>query len=112
MLNISGISDNLEFKDGIWYSKNKSKVSYPDNDNDLCFQIEDDSYWFKHRNNCIIEMIKNFPPKGEIFDIGGGNGFVSNGLEENGFSTVVVEPGVKGALNSKRRNLNNKGLNN
>lgn len=107
MLSISGISDNLEFKDGIWYSKTKSKVSYPDYGNDFCFQIEDISFWFKHRNNCIVEVLKNFPPEGEIFDIGGGNGFVAAELERNGFKTVLVEPGSSGIKNAGNRNLPN-----
>lgn len=106
MIDIPDLSDNLERKEGIWYSKTKIDVSYPDNGNDLCFQIEDDSYWFKHRNNCIIELVKNFPPQAEIIDIGGGNGFVSKGLEENGFATVILEPGIIGVNNSKKRNLN------
>ncbi|MCX6254990.1 MAG: hypothetical protein NTV31_11015, partial [Bacteroidia bacterium] len=84
MLKIPEISDNLEFKDGIWYSKTKSNVSYPENGNDLCFKIEDNSFWFKHRNNCIISVLKNYPPESEIFDIGGGNGFVAAELERNG----------------------------
>jgi SAM-dependent methyltransferase len=107
LLKIADISDNLELKDGIWYSKTRSTVSYPDIANDLCFQVEDNSFWFIHRNNCIINVIRNFPPTNEIFDIGGGNGFVAAGLEKNGFSTVLVEPGHSGVRNALKRNLSN-----
>lgn len=107
LINISDISDRLEYKDGIWYSKTKSNVSYPDIGNDLCFQIEDNSFWFKHRNKCIVGILKNFPPGGEIFDIGGGNGFVAAELEKNGFKTVLVDPGLSGVRNAGKRKVSN-----
>ncbi|MCX6253718.1 MAG: class I SAM-dependent methyltransferase [Bacteroidia bacterium] len=89
------------------YSKTKSNVSYPENGNVLCFQIEDNSFWFKHRNNCIISVLKNYPPESEIFDIGGGNGFVAAELERNGFKTVLVDPGLNGVRNAGKRELPN-----
>jgi SAM-dependent methyltransferase len=92
---------------GIYYADSKEAVSYPDDGNDECFEIEENSFWFQHRNNCIIEMIKNYPPvnNGLIFDIGGGNGFVSRGLLNAGFNVVLVEPGPSGVKNAKRRGL-------
>ena len=42
-----------------------------------------------------------------FFDIGGGNGFVSKGLEKNGIKTCLVEPGIQGCLNAKKRGLSN-----
>jgi len=44
---------------GIHYADHFSNVSYPKDGNELCFDIEDKSFWFRHRNDCIIEMIKN-----------------------------------------------------
>lgn len=105
MLNISEISDILELRDGVWHSKTKSDISYPDCGNELCFQIEDNSFWFKHRNNCILELVNNFPPDGEVFDIGGGNGFVAAALEKKGFRTVLVDPGPVAAKNAAKRDL-------
>ena len=93
--------------DGIYYAYSNEKVNYPDDGNDECFEIEENSFWFHHRNNCIIEMIKSYPPvhNGLIFDIGGGNGFVSRGLLNSGFNVVLVEPGPSGAKNAKRRGI-------
>ena len=36
-------------------------------------------FWFRHRNDCIRELVRNFQPKGKvpIFDVGGGNGFLT-----------------------------------
>jgi SAM-dependent methyltransferase len=94
-------------KEGIWQSKTKRRVSYPELGNNFCFQVEDGSFWFRHRNACIIELVKRFPPRGNgpIFDVGGGNGFVAKGLVDAGWDVVVVEPGPAGARNAKRRGL-------
>lgn len=107
MIDISDLSDNLELKDGIWYSKTKSDISYPDTGNDLCYQIEEESFWFKHRNKLIVEVVRNFPPPGEILDIGGGNGYVAAELHKNGFNTILVEPGTSGVKNARRRSISN-----
>jgi SAM-dependent methyltransferase len=101
------IADNLELVDDLWVAKSKSKISYPDEGNEKCFQIEENSFWFRHRNNCIIEAVKQFPPGGIFFDVGGGNGFVSKELEKNGIETVLVEPGETGVSNARKRGLKN-----
>ena len=84
-------------------------ISYPEEGNEACFQIEDQSFWFRHRNDCIRELVRNFPPrdKGPIFDVGGGNGFVAKELKEAGWDVVLVEPGPSGARNAKKRGLEN-----
>ena len=99
----------MHSRDGIYYADSSEKISYPDEGNDQSFEIEDNSFWFRHRNNCITEMISNYPPTGNvpIFDIGGGNGFVAKGLMNAGWETVVVEPGPSGARNAKKRGLPN-----
>jgi len=93
--------------DGIWYANKAETVSYPSEGNDQCFEIEDMSFWFQHRNACIIELVKRFPPggKGPIFDVGGGNGFVAKGLVAAGWDVVLVEPGPAGARNARKRGL-------
>jgi SAM-dependent methyltransferase len=84
-------------------------ISYPEEGNEACFQIEDQSFWFRHRNDCIRELVRNFPPKekGPIFDVGGGNGFVAKELMDAGWDVVLVEPGPAGARNAKRRGVEN-----
>jgi SAM-dependent methyltransferase len=102
-------SNILKKPDGIWYANRIEPVSYPSKGNDQCFGIEDKSFWFKHRNACIVELVKKFPPrgKGPIFDVGGGNGFVAKGLMDAGWDVVLVEPGPSGARNAQKRGLQN-----
>jgi hypothetical protein len=92
-------------KFGIYHASGKSKISYPEDQNSLCMQFEESSFWFIHRNNSIISMVKNSPPTGPILDVGGGNGFVSLGLIQSGFEAIVLEPGIEGAMNAKKRGI-------
>lgn len=106
-MNLEKYTDDLVERDGILFAKKEAEISYPKSGNENCFQFEDSSFWFKHRNNCIIEAVKKYCPDNLFFDIGGGNGFTAKGLEESGISTVLIEPGVQGCLNAKKRNLKN-----
>jgi SAM-dependent methyltransferase len=107
MTDIASITRDLRFleEEGIWISADHPDISYPSGGHDTYFEIEERSFWFKHRNDCIVEIFKRFPPGGAIYDIGGGNGYVSCALKNNGYHTVLVEPGVKGAHNAKARGL-------
>jgi len=106
-MNLIDIADNIELKDGIWFSKNTSEISYPKDGNQLCFQIEEHNFWFKHRNNCITETIKNFFSGIYFVDVGGGNGYLASELEKNGIQTLLVEPGIDGILNARKKGLKN-----
>src|SRR6185312_4485783 len=106
-MNIDQYTKELVLKNGIWYAKKTTAISYPDEGNADCYQIEDNSFWFKHRNNCIAEVVKNHPPKGVFFDIGGGNGFVAKGLSNAGTEIILVEPGETGCINARKRQVKN-----
>lgn len=108
MVDVTSIAKGLKLgEDGIWYSLEAEKISYPQGGNEACFNVEDRSFWFRHRKNCILTVIQSYPPErgGTIFDIGGGNGFISSALENEGLDVVLVEPGRTGAVNGKRRGL-------
>jgi SAM-dependent methyltransferase len=56
-----------------------------------------------------VSAVNAFPPpdNGTIFDIGGGNGFVSLALSNAGFNVALVEPGRIGAANARKRGIQN-----
>lgn len=92
--------------DGIWRGSGQSSVSYPDDGNAVCAEIEAASFWFRHRNRVIATAVNRYPPPASpIFDLGGGNGFVALGLEALGFRTVLVEPGPVGARTASQRGV-------
>ncbi len=106
MIDLTAIASNLQpGPDGLWHPRSRSAFDYPDEGNAFCFQVEDHSFWFRHRNACILDAVRRRPPAGAIFDIGGGNGFVARALAQAGFDAVVVEPGPTGARNAQARGL-------
>jgi SAM-dependent methyltransferase len=106
MIDLKQISRNLEQSaEGGWRSKSQSAISYPEWGNQACFDVEDSSFWFQHRNVCILEALRQYPPPGPLFDIGGGNGFVAKAMQDAGFEVVLVEPGAAGAMNARRRGI-------
>lgn len=106
MVDIASLGKGLvRNDDGIWYAPQSQVVSYPEDGHDACFAIEENSFWFRHRNACITAAVKRLPPPGALFDVGGGNGYVSKGLADAGIECIVVEPGSLGAHNARRRGV-------
>ncbi len=97
-------TDQFEWQEGLWRTRNATEVSYPDSGNESCFQIEDTSYWFRHRMACLLTTIERFPPCGMLLDIGGGNGYVAAALQNAGVECALIEPG-SGARNAVRRGV-------
>ena len=103
-IDIRTYSDALTPDDsGIWRSSSVRAVAYPDDDNAVCFQVEDGSPWFRHRNDCLASIARRFPPTGPMVEIGAGNGYVARRFIDEGFPTIALEPGVTGAWNAKHR---------
>jgi 2-polyprenyl-3-methyl-5-hydroxy-6-metoxy-1,4-benzoquinol methylase len=98
---------NLTYSDGIYRSKKVSHVNYPQSGNDIFSSIEDNSFWYRHRNNCIVGALNNFNPEGQIYDIGGGNGYVSMAIQNHGFQVTLIEPDIQGIYNAKERGIKN-----
>jgi hypothetical protein len=105
-MDLSNFCDNWE-KDqlGIYHSRHESSISYPEDGNSSCFAVEDNSFWFQHRNKVIQAIVNNFAFTGTFVDVGGGNGFVSMGLQMLGYPVLLVEPGPSGARNAKNRGV-------
>ena len=95
----------VKHADGMWVTQEQRGVSYPDEGNAACFQVEDRSFWFAHRNRCIQAVVERLPPDGMFVDVGGGNGFVAKALVDAGLDVTLVEPGPTGARNARRRGV-------
>jgi SAM-dependent methyltransferase len=103
---IEEITSNLERRDnGIWVARSQREVSYPEAGNDACFAVEDNSFWFRHRNEVITALVTRISRSATFFDIGGGNGCVSYALQSAGIEVVLVEPGPRGAQNAMGRGV-------
>lgn len=96
----------IKVAEGHWRSKTLGDpVSYPEDDLALLAEIEPNSYWFNHRNRAIEAVMRRFPPNGTAFDIGGGNGYVSQHLCRVGFDCIVVEPDPNGSATARMRKV-------
>jgi len=80
-------------------------VEYPETGHDWCAAVEDSSWWFRHRNRFLLEVMRRFPPAAPLYDVGGGNGVVAAALEKSGIHTIVVEPAAAGVQRAKARGL-------
>jgi SAM-dependent methyltransferase len=108
MMDLGKIS-SLEYspEEEIWFSKKEQAISYPADGNQTCYAIEEDSFWFQHRNRIITTAILQHPIRtGSLFfDIGGGNGFVAKAIQDAGIPLVLMEPGREGAQNARQRGI-------
>ncbi len=115
-MTVSELESRLEKADsiakdsrGIWHADEgaQENISYPEDGNQECYQIEEESFWFAHRNRVLSQFIKRYPiPSGSVMlDIGGGNGFVAKSLSENGQPVALLEPGYEGCRRAKDRNV-------
>ena len=104
-VNVETLSDvlRLDHDTGLWRAAavDVGRLSYPTAQNAACFRLEDASFWFTHRNRCIVTAARRFPPDGFILDVGGGNGVVAQALIAAGYETALLEPGSVGAQNAK-----------
>ena len=109
MIDLARISAGLHRgPEGIWAADadpSGARVSFPAEGHAECLQVEDDSFWFRHRNACLLELLRRYPPSGTILELGAGNGFVSRAFEEAGYPCVALEPAPEGARNAKHRGV-------
>src|ERR1051326_6914805 len=92
-------------EDGCWVAASSGPLSYPAGGNDACFAVEDESFWFRHRNACLLAVLRRWPPRGTLFDVGGGNGAVAAAVQEAGLDVGLVGRGRGGARNARQRGV-------
>jgi SAM-dependent methyltransferase len=94
-----------EVEPGLWTSTGDSRVSYPVDAHKALAEIEDTSFWFRHRAAVLGTVLSRFPPNGPVFDVGGGNGYMVRELRARGIEAILVEPGEDGARAALARGL-------
>jgi SAM-dependent methyltransferase len=104
---LASLAPYLEQREpGLWFAKqNQGTISYPAHGNATCLEIEDRSFWFRHRNRVIVEFASRFHREGVFLDVGGGNGYVARGLISAGIRCALIEPGLDGALAARARGV-------
>jgi hypothetical protein len=82
-----------------------NSLSYPAAGHVACASVDEGSFWYRHRNRCLIAALRAFPPDEPLFDIGGGNGVVAIALQQAGWRVALVEPIVEGAHRARHRGV-------
>lgn len=84
------------------------KVDYPESGHSDSLSFEEESFWFKHRNEVICEVLKKFSVKNSFIDIGGGNGLQALFIQKNfpAINVALIEPGYSGCATAKKRGVN------
>ena len=101
------LTEKFNYTNGIYFSSHNEGLSYPEEGNNFYYKLEDNSYWFNHRNQVILLLINTYFNKREFLDIGGGNGFNSLSLQESIENVYMLEPGFQGCLNAQSRGVTN-----
>lgn len=108
MIDLSKFTNNLNLREGIWRAPRHVDISYPKTANHDFYPLEEESFWFNHRNQIIGKAVSAYAKASRIFlDVGAGNGFTSRYLGKLQFEPIVLEPGADGAVNARRRGLEN-----
>lgn len=106
MAHMDRISNSLKhLGNNLWSANSSHEISYPEDGHQHCFELEDHSFWFRHRSDCIVAAMGRFSPHGTVLDIGGGNGYVTSCLNRNNIESILMEPGQQGVLNARKRGL-------
>lgn len=97
-----GATLNLD-QNGIYRSGHNANIDYPEAGNAACFQVEANSFWFQHRNQVILTLLKRFMHIGNFADLGGGNGYQAFCIQRSfpNQQCYLIEPGYQGCLNAK-----------
>ena len=84
-----------------------SSISFPKDAHLDLIKIENNSFWFNHRNQIIESVIRNYPFNGDFADIGGGNGYQLMKIAELNKSNknILIEPSNQGCINAKKREI-------
>lgn len=94
-------------KAGIYVSGESYKVNYPDEYRQISTDYDEESFWFKHRNRVISEVMKKLKPAGNFVDIGGGNGLQAAFIQKEypNKDIAMIEPGYQGCLTAAKRGV-------
>jgi SAM-dependent methyltransferase len=99
------ISDYASYDNGLWLCPDDKPASYPPNVAFELEKIESKSPWFRKRSEVILHTLHRHGTPSVLWEIGAGNGSVSQHLMDAGISVVVIEPGFHAANNCVKRKL-------
>ena len=83
----------------------RNSAEHPDRGAEAFHRVEDRSFWFRHRADCIQDAVGRFPPCGVIADVGGGNGYITRRLLDADHDALLVEPSASATAAASARGI-------
>ncbi len=85
---------------------NNEKTVFSDEEQNLLYQTEADSWWFQYRAKVITGiMYKYFHKEDMTVDVGGGNGYTTTVAQKKGFRMGLLEPSGMACRNAIKRGI-------
>ena len=81
-------------------------TAYSDQRQNMFYEIEDYSWWFRHRIRIFGLLANKYLDRAvPLYDIGGSNGFNAKMLQEDGFDVSLIEPTPAACENALERGV-------
>lgn len=85
---------------------NRISSAFSSEAQEALFAVEDNSWWFQYRAQVLIDVAERcFSRECETLDIGGGNGYTTSRLQQEGFTMALLEPSYAACAHAKRRGI-------
>ena len=98
------LSAHAVLQRGTWFTRDAdARVDFPESVHDVLGDVEEDSLWFRARNQLIEAALRSTGLPDSFWDIGAGGGVVSGYLAARGTDVIAVEPTVDGARRAAKR---------
>ena len=94
-------------KQGHHLQSEKDNISYPEYGHENKASRETNSFWFTHRNAFVLQLLRLFPIRW-LLDVGGGTGFLTAYLQQNGVEVVLLDPQEKAIKIAEERGIQQK----
>jgi SAM-dependent methyltransferase len=106
MADLSKITCGLTMSQpGFWTCGEHVDMGFLAEDSTDWVEVEEKSFWYRHRSRCIVATVQKYRPNGMLFEIGAGNGAVTLALQQAGMPVIAVEPTVKWAQAARKRGV-------
>ena len=79
--------------------------AYPEDGHRRIAEVEESSFWFRHRADCVLTLLAQADVTGPVVDLGGGNGLVAKRVQDAGYDVLLVEPGADAVRRAQARGV-------
>ena len=79
--------------------------AYPEDGHRRIAEVEESSFWFRHRAECVLTLLAQANVAGRVVDLGGGIGFVAKRVQDAGHDVLLVDPAPDAVRRAQARGV-------